>query len=168
MSEKTRAMEPFEEIIRDAGQGWLIDWYAPKEQALPALRQILETTNTRARERLGVNGPRLTPEDLVAEYHRNPQRVGAFLQVLGSVRTPDILVMVWRIIQGMNVAELRVNYRAHNGFEMTVRLSSPYGEGDEVYESKDIDDSVILRHLGVMKMDGMPIFDGFYPLHVGA
>jgi hypothetical protein len=76
--------------------------------------------------------------------------------------------MVWRILQGMNIAELRLDYASEDTFRMTVRLRSPYEDGDdETYESEDIDDAVILRHLGVMKMDDKPIFDGFYPLNVG-
>ena len=166
MSEAVSSTDSFERIIREAGQGWLIDWYAPKDQALPALRQTLATADARAQARLGRNAPRLTPEVLVAEYDRNPHRISAFLQVLGSVTTPDLLVMVWRIIQGMSISELRVNYRSEDRFEMSVLLTSPYGDHDEPYESTNIDDSVILRHLGVMKMDGLPIFDGFYPLNV--
>jgi hypothetical protein len=162
------ATDPFENIIRASGQGWLIDWYAPKEQALPNLRKILATANARGRTRLGGNAPTLTPESLVAEYERNPHKVGAFLQVIGSVATPDILVMVWRILQGMNITELRINYLTEHTFEMAVRLSSADAGGeDEVYQSQDIDDAVILRHLGVMKMNEMPIFDGFYPLNLG-
>jgi hypothetical protein len=168
MTAHAPAPDPFEQIIRDAGQGWLIDWYAPKDQALPKLREILATANARGRARLGGNAPTLTPESLAAEYKRNPHKVSAFLQVVGSVHTPDILVMVWRILQGMNIAELRLDYASEDTFRMTVRLRSPYEDGDdETYESEDIDDAVILRHLGVMKMDDKPIFDGFYPLNVG-
>jgi hypothetical protein len=159
--------DPFEQMIRASGQGWLIDWHAPKEQALPRLRQILAEVNAKARIRLGGNAPNLTPEALIAEYRRNPHKVNAFLQVIGSVATPDILVMVWRIIQGMNIAELTLHYLSEQSFNMTVRLSSPYdGGGEETYESQDIDDAVILRHLSVMKMDEKPVFDGFYPLQL--
>jgi hypothetical protein len=158
-------IDPFEQVIRASGQGWLIDWYAPKDQALPHLRKILADANARGQVRLGGNAPMLTPETLIAEYRRNPHKVNAFLQVIGSVATPDILVMVWRILLGMNIAELTLNYLSEQSFNMTVRLSSQ-GGGDEIYESHDIDDAVILRHLSVMKMDNKPIFDGFYPLNL--
>ena len=167
MSDAT-ATDPFEQIIRASGQGWLIDWYAPKEEAMPNLRQILVTVNARARALFGGSAPSLTPESLVAEFKRNPHKVGAFLQVIGSVKTPDILVMVWRILQGMNIAQLTVNYVSEQAFEMSVRLTSPdHGGREEVYQSQNIDDAVILRHLGAMKMNDLPIFDGFYPLNLG-
>ena len=162
--------DPLEQIIRASGEGWLIDWYAPKEQALPNLRQILAAANAQGRARLGASAPPLTPESLVAEHARNPHKVRAFLQVIGSVATPDLLVMVWRILQGMNIAEVRLEYASQQAFQMAVRLTSSYEDGaeDEVYESEDINDAVILRHLGIMKMNGAPVFDGFYPLNVGS
>jgi hypothetical protein len=161
------ASDPFEKLIRDAGQGWLIDWHAPKEQALPNLRKILAVADDRGKERLGGNAPKLTPETLIAEYQRNPHKVKGFLQIIGSVHTPDFLVMVWRILQGMNIGGLMVAYQSEKSFRMEVRLKSPYEAAeDEVYHSEDIDDAVVLRHLGMMKMDNQPIFDGFYPLNV--
>ena len=30
-------LDPLEEVIRKAGEGWLIDWYKPSDQALPHL-----------------------------------------------------------------------------------------------------------------------------------
>jgi hypothetical protein len=159
--------DPLEDVIRKSGQDWLIDWYAPREQALPNLRRILATVYERARARLGYNAPHLTPDGLANEYARNPHKVTAFLQIIGAVATPDILLMVWRILQGMNIAEIRMNYLDQQEFTLYVRLSSPYESGDdEVYESHDIDDAVVLRHLGTMKIGDAPIFDGFYGLRL--
>ena len=153
--------DPFEEVIRRSGQGWLIDWHAPKDQAIPNLRRMLSDANESGRLRLGDNAPELTPEAVVREYSLNPHKVHAFLQVVGSVRTPHILLMVWRILQGMNIAEIRMNYESERVYSMSVRLGQ-----DEVYESNDIDDAVVFRHLGIMKMGDAPLFDGFYPLNV--
>jgi len=162
----TISADPFEKLLRDAGQGYLIDWYAPKNAALPGLRRLLDAADRRAGERLGDNAPRLTPEHLVAEFQRNPQKVQAFLQVLTPV-SPDMLVMAWRILQGMRVQTLRVDYLYSSHFRLHIELSSPYG-GDEpeVYESENIDDAAVLRHLGIMKMDNRPVFDGFYALNL--
>ena len=159
--------DPFEQLIRTSGQGWLIDWYAPKDQAMPNLRRILADANARGQARLGGNAPDLTYGALIAEHRRNPHKVTAFLQVIGRVKSPDILVMVWRILQGMNIAELRFEYASQQTFQMRVRLSSPDdGGNDEIYESEDIDDAGILRHIGIMKVDEKPVFDGFYPLNL--
>jgi hypothetical protein len=160
--------DSFERLIRDAGQGWLIDWHAPKHQALPHLRAMLANANDRAVARLGGRAPILTPESLIAAYQRNPHKVRAFLQVTASITTPDILVMVWRILQGMNVSKLTVEYQSEQRFKMSVELS-PLNDSDgeqESYESEKIEDAVILRHFGIMKRDGAPIFDGFFPLNL--
>ena len=80
-----------------------------------------------------------------------------------SAGTPQIRVMVWRILQGMSIETIRLEYRAEGTFMLSVRLVSPYGQTED-YESSDIDDAVVLRHLGIMKMDEKGIFDGFVPL----
>jgi hypothetical protein len=155
--------DSFEQMIRDAGEGWLIDWHAPKTDT--HLRELLGRADEQARRRLATNAPRLTPEDLVREYRRNPHKVRAFLQILSSVASPDILVMAWRILEGMAVAEIRMEYEAESKFRLYVKLAPPPGEtASEEYESTDIDDAVVLRHLGIMKIDGRPLFDGFYAL----
>jgi hypothetical protein len=159
-------MDPFEAMIRDAGESHLIDWYAPNEDALRYLRGLLAKADDRARERFGANAPRLTSEYLVDEYKHNPHKVQAFLQMLASL-SPDMLVMVWRILQGMGVAAIRMEYDAEASFNLHLRLVSP---GDlssvEEYASTDIDDAVVLRHMGISKMNGRPLFDGFYALNV--
>jgi hypothetical protein len=160
--------DPFEKLIRDAGEDWLIDWYAPREAALPHFREVLARADNAARERLGGNGPRLTPEALIDMHSRNPHKVRAFLQVMGSIASPHILVMVWRILQGMGIAAIRMEYDAEGKFHLYVTLSSPRVDGtpEEEYESNDIDDSVILRHLGRIRMGSQGIFDGFYALNL--
>jgi hypothetical protein len=161
------ATDPFEKMIRDAGEGWLVDWYRPREQAVPHLQAVLRRVSDAAVRRMGGDAPSLTPKSLAATYEKNPHKVRAFLQVLDSVSSPDILVMVWRILQGMNIAAIRMAYDATGQFHLYVTLSSPYDQATEEYESTDIDDAVILRHLGTMKMDGQGIFDGFYALNLG-
>lgn len=163
----TAITDPFEAMIRDAGEDWLLDWYAPPQDALPHLREILRSADDVARERLGGNAPRLTPEALVTMYAENPHKVRAFLQVLGSVASPHMLVMVWRILHGMGIEAIRMGYDATEPFHLYVRLSSPYAHGTaEEYESSDIDDAVVLRHLGTLKMGNQGIFDGFYAFNL--
>lgn len=162
MSQTTQT-DPFEQTIRKSGQGYLIDWHQPQDQALPNLRRIIADTDASGRQRLGEDWEALTPESIAAGFDENPQKVTAFLQVIGTVRTPAILVMVWRILDGANIAQLSVDYQSELHFRMRVTLESSFG-GEEIYESNDIDDAVILRHIGVMKMNDRPVFDGFYPL----
>lgn len=122
--------------------------------------------NRLAQERLGGDAPHLTESSLLAEYKRNPLKVKAFFQALGGSRSPDMLLMAWRIIQGMGIKEIRVAYRRRESFEATVVLESPYGEEDRPYVSSDIQDFALFRHIGILEISGRPVFDGFYPLRL--
>lgn len=155
-----------EQAIRHADEGWLIDWFKPPENAIPYLRERLEDANRRARERLGGNAPDLSEEALVELYNRYPLKVKGFFQVLGGTRTADMLLMAWRIIQGMEIKEVQMDYQRQDHFQIRVILQSPYGEEDQPYESPEIQDFALFRHIGTMEIGGKPIFDGFYPLKV--
>ncbi len=157
-----------EEAIRHAGEGWLIDWFEPRDKAMPFLRQRLEDAAHRARERLGGDAPNLSEAALVDLYNQYPQKVRGFFQVLGGTRTSDILLMAWRIIQGMEIKNIQMDYHRQDHFVMRVTLESPYGEEDELYESISIQDFIVFRHIGTMEISGTPVFDGFYPLKLKA
>ena len=155
-----------EEAIRHSGEGWLIDLSPPREKAIAYLRQQLVEVTRRARERLKGNAPDLSETALVELYNQYPLKVKGFFQVLGGTRTPDMLLMAWRIIQGMDIKDIQMDYRRQHHFRIRVTLESPYGEEDELYESTVIQDFALFRHVGIMEISGKPVFDGFYPLQV--
>jgi hypothetical protein len=162
----TQQSTSLEQAIRESGEAWLIDRFRPPTEAMDHLHRKLDEVDRRARERLGSNAPRLTESSLLAEYKRNPLKVKAFFQALGGSRSPDMLLMAWRIIQGMEVKEIRIAYRRQDTFEATVVLESPYGEEDSPYVSSDIQDFALFRHIGILEISGRPVFDGFYPLRL--
>ena len=162
----TASSSALEQIIRESGEDWLIDWFQPPERALDHIRDTLATVTRVAEERLGADAPRLSEETLAAEYQQNPHRVRAFLQALGGQRSPQMLLMVWRILQGMEVKQLQVQFQRQQEFQLRVVLESPYGEEDAPYVSDSILDFALLRQLGMQEAGGAPAFDGFYPLRV--
>ena len=166
MSTSSLSSSVLEETIQRAGEGWLLDWSPPGEKPIDRIRQTLVDVDNRAKERLGGNAPQISEATLSEEYRRNPQRVRGFLQALGATRTPDMLLMAWRIIQGMEVKEVRIGYRRQQTFEMAVILESPYGEEDAPYTSTHISDFTLFRHIGVFDIGGRPVFDGFYALRL--
>lgn len=155
-----------EDAIRHAGEGWLIDMYAPPQDAVPHLCNLLDTVTQRGRELLGADAPDLNEAALVDLYNRYPRKVKAFFQALGGTRAPDMLLMAWRIIQGMEIKEVQLTYRRQDHFHVRVVLESPYGAQDEPYESDVIGDFALFRHIGIMEIGQKPVFDGFYPLLV--
>ena len=110
--------------------------------------------------------PDLSEDAIVAEFARNPQKVRGFFQALGGTRTPDMLLMAWRIIQGMEIKEIQLSYQRQQAFEVRVVLQSPYGGEDAPYISSNIHDFALLRQIGVHEVSGRPVFDGFYALKV--
>lgn len=155
-----------EEAIRESGEGWLIDSFAPPSQAIAYFRLKLETIQSRATELLRTGAPELTESSLVREYARNPYRVKGFFQALGGERSPDMLLMAWRIIQGMEIKEFHIDHRRQESFEMTVVLVSPNGDQDPPYRSTNARDLALFRHIISLEVSGRPVFDGFYALRL--
>lgn len=162
----TASSSKLEQIIRESGEDWLIDWFQPPEQALDHIRSLLAAVTEVAEERLGADAPQVTETSLAEEYQQNPHRVRAFLQALGGQRSPQMLLMVWRILQGMEVKQLDVQFRRQQEFRLQVVLESPDGDEDAPYVSDSILDFALLRQLGMQEAGGAPAFDGFYPLRV--
>lgn len=152
-----------ERLLRGSGLDWMITMFAPPDRAIPHLLEQLDRVEAEYRARIEVDGP-FTPEALVAEAERNPHQVQAFLQALGTSRSAEMLVMVWRILQGLSIREVAMDYREQESFGLVVILARP-GEGQDVleeYRSSDINDAALVRHFGITTVDGRPLFDGFY------
>ncbi|MBI4580709.1 MAG: hypothetical protein HY718_13465 [Planctomycetes bacterium] len=150
-------------LIRSAGEEWLIESPEPSDKVLAGLRSAIDEVNRLAAERLGRSSPRIDVDSLVREQERNPHKVRAFLQALGSTESPEMLLMVWRILEGRGIQSVHLEYRLQKTFSLHVCLQSVHGEPDEKYKSANVYDAVLLRHLGIMTMDNEPILDGFYP-----
>ena len=155
-----------EQIIRKSGEGWLIDTFAPPEKAIDHLRQTLASVDRRARELLDGNAPDFSEEAIANAFTSHPQRMRAFFQALGGSRTPEMLLMVWRILQGLEIRRIEVGYVRQNEFRLEVELESPFGDVPETYASHNVHDFKLLRHIGVHEIGGRPVFDGFYALKV--
>jgi hypothetical protein len=154
-----------EQLIRDNDLGWMIDMYAPPDRALPSLIEQLTrlTAEFGNRFRYEVS---FAPEQLRTEAERNPHKIRAFLQALAANGSMDMLLMVWRILQGLSIRGVTMNYVEQQAFSLVVTLARPGQDQDdlETYSSSDINDAALLRHFGITTLDGRPLFDGFFPL----
>jgi len=74
--------------------------------------------------------------------------------------------MVWRILQGLSIREVVMNYREQREFSLSVTLARPGEEKEQLekYHTDDINDAALLRHFGITTVDGRPLFDGFLPM----
>jgi hypothetical protein len=160
--------EILETLLRKNGLGWMIDMCASKDQVVPAYVDLLSRVAAEYRSRYGV-AVSFTPEALQAESERNPHKVRAFLQLLHPNRLPAMLVMVWRVLQGLSIRKVTMTYCERESFRLSFTLARSGDNGQdqlETYESTDITDAALVRHLGVTKVGGKPLFDGFYPLRL--
>jgi hypothetical protein len=153
-----------EKLLRTNDLGWMIDWFSPPDQAIGFLKSFLEKVDQEAHAKFGNNAPRFTEAALEKEFAQNPHKVKAFLQALGATRSSQMLLMVWRILQGKRIQRTQLTYQEEKEFRLEVVLSSPENKTEERYVSTDIGDAALLRHFGIMRVDNKPVFDGFYPL----
>lgn len=158
--------EPLVNVIRTCGEDWLLDWFPGGEaEAIAHLRGMLDKASRRYKERYAQRN-RITPiseSALFDEAKANRHRATAFLQALGETSNPELLVMVWRILHGDTIKRVELMHLHGQSFRFRAVLESDDGLTQD-YESSDIEDAALLRHLGVLKIDNQPVFDGFYPL----
>jgi hypothetical protein len=150
-----------ERLLRGNELGWMIDLYAPKDGAIPFLLGQLDAVKAEYRRRIGEDIP-LTAEGLNDYAEANPHKIRAFLQALAITRSLEMLVMVWRILQGLTIQRVEMKYQALSAFSLEVDLAT--GSTPETYRSTDIKDAALLRNFGIGSVDGKPLFDGFFPL----
>jgi hypothetical protein len=154
-----------EHLLRKHDLGWMIDLSEHREQALPALLEQLDRLSGEFRKRFGYDVS-FTAEALQAEDERNPHKIAAFLQALGASGTLDMLLMVWRILQGLSIREVTMRYREQDTFSLSVTLARPEESPDQLesYHTDNIHDATLLRRFGIASVNGRPLFDGFFPL----
>ena len=143
----------------------MIDMDSPREQAIPFLPDQLRRLTLEFEKRFQYS-VLFTPEQLDAEAKRNPHKIRPFLQAMAATGTTEMLLMVWRILQGLSIHRVKLRYVEQSSFQLVVVLARP-GEGTEAWEeytSDDINDAKLLRHFGITTVDGAPLFDGFFPL----
>ncbi len=158
--------EVLRRLLHAQGFGPILQAYSPSpDDLLSRLLAILDKVAAEYHARAGSSTP-FTLEALVAESSRNPHKVRAFFQATRLTNTPEMLVMVWRILEGFSIQEIKMNYQKRCIFEFVVVLSRPESqtEPQETYRSTTIFDARLLRHFGTATAAGQPSFNGFFPL----
>ena len=141
---------------------WAIKIFHPSDQAgkyfaeqLDALKLLMEQRS------LGECVP--TIASLQSLGKTNPYMLDAFLEALVSLRTSEMIAAAWRVIQGMQVEKIEMQFEYGKSFALRISLLSPYGEIED-YSTSDIVDMNFLRHLIKSKSDNRPIINGFFAL----
>jgi hypothetical protein len=145
--------------------GWVLEIFGPSDRFLPIWIDQLNQAAAEYRTRFGVSVS-FAPETLEAEAAKNPHKIRAFLQAFCVASSPAMLVMVWRILQGLKIQEIKMAYHERKSFELIVVLAPPWTNQEQLeeYKSQDIRDANLLRHFGTGSIDGRPLIHGFYTL----
>ena len=153
-----------EQLIRENDLGWMIDMYAPPDPAVPFLITQLTglTAEFRNRFRYDVS---FAPNNFAQRQRATRIKSGPSSRLAAS-GSMDMLLMVWRILQGLSIRDVKMNYVEQKAFKLVVTLAGPGQDQTdlETYSSEDINDAALLRHFGITTVDGRPLFDGFFPL----
>ena len=75
--------------------------------------------------------------------------------------------MTWRLLQDAQIRALDLTYRRCENFHMRIELPPGKDDVPDLYESGDITDLSLLRHVGITRVNGQPLLDGFYALRLG-
>lgn len=164
-----------EDLIRGCRLDHAIDGFVPRDQALPHYlqqlslvgREIVRRGLARPDDLDDRGSPWPTVTTLESLWDNAPIECAAFLQALVTVRSPELLLASWRLLQGLVVQSCRLDYVCGQTFQLKIELGAP-GEdaATEAYTSTDIFDLPFVRHLSYKKLNNAPVIDGFLPLRL--
>jgi hypothetical protein len=142
--------------LEKTGSGWLLSYWGQDaeknlEKLVTELKGFVQEYRHRFKE---------TP-DLIELVEANPVKAAAFFQLDTLLASRGMKVMIWRLLLGSEISELKFRYKAGAAASLLVRLVTPYGE-EETYQSKDASDFRILRHVGVTGVGGQSLLQGYY------
>lgn len=103
--------------------------------------------------------------DPFALLEANSYRAAAFFQTFtGAPITLEMRLMVWMVIHGAEFVQLDFEYRGPGDATLCVVVKPPGGRlvKAETFKSADLWDFQILRHIGLLAVDGVPSLDGYH------
>jgi hypothetical protein len=153
-----------EELVRSIELGWRLDLYGPLDQWIAYLQRRLHDGDEAARAKFADGSVRLTLNDVAALARQSPDKARAFVEQLFVQGAPEMLVMVWRVLNGADIGTVHMDLAQANRFHLEITLRPDRGGTEERYESDDISDLYVLRQFGISKLNGkLPLLVGFYP-----
>ena len=157
------AIPDLQALVRAADPSGFYDRLLSAPPSYAAVGELLEAADAVATGRFSDGSVRLRLDDLIRLHAQAPHQVLAFVQALTETGSPEMLVMVWRILRGMRIENVDLRYAATASFRMAVTLRPQRGTDEERYESDDVFDFNLLRHVSLSKVRGRPMLDGFFP-----
>lgn len=140
-------------LLDGAGLGWL---GRSDASAVSGLLGELDKAGAEYQSRFG------TRVDLLAACNARPEDTRALLQALAASVSPPLLAMVARVLlRKAEVVEVRFDFVSQRSSRLHLVVADPEGARHE-FDSDRLWDVEVLRHFGLMMVDGKPAIDGFY------
>lgn len=147
--------EKVAEAFKKSGRGWLVEHSSAAQILTQTTRDLGEFADEYQRR----FGERPDPFALLDEI---PHKGRAFFQVfVGTPITLDMRILIWRLLLGVELLAIRLDYKREGDFELVVALETHKGEREE-YRSTNAWDFRVLRQVGLLSVDGQAILDGFF------
>ncbi len=138
---------------------WILEY--PKEQEQRhLLLEVVAKEIDEFREAFNQRFRRLPdPFDLIND---NTEKATAFFEIFGGPPlSVDIRILIWRLIEGAEIREIDVRYERKRPFSARFVIGNR-GSVDEIYETNHPWDFTVLRHLGMLTVDGKLVLEGYY------
>lgn len=156
-AEQTRALR---QLFDSAGVGWALEGDVEAE-AHRHLRE-LEAVEAEYQRRLSTPlSPRLL-DQLVADS----EALAPLIQAFASPISAPIRVMIYCILKGADVRRVRYDYEHERRSHLVIDIELPTGQALS-FESEELWDAEVLRHLGMTKRGGRPVLEGYYAFRRG-
>jgi len=155
--------EKWANVIRECQEDWMLTGFRDQAEALEHFTSILDQAYAAYSRRFSTAVSLLNDATLFDECDRNRHKVTAFVQAVPKVSVPEMLVMVWRVLEGDRIEQVAMNYKFGDSFSLRIALRNQEANlSEDIYESQDIKDAALLRNFGISKVSGKPLFGGFY------
>ena len=144
------------QLFSAAGLDWLFTDGAPAR--LAQIRQEMHEVELDYRQRFARD------LDLFALCAQDVAQKRALPETFAASMSVHIRTKVVRIFEGAWIDSISLEYRYRQHCRIAVQLLMPHEElhGNDRFVTENFWDAEVLRHLGMMTADGLPVFYGYF------
>jgi len=161
VADKTRLKEALEK----SGSGWIFGyWGEEAEKHLKKLAADLGSFQREYKRRF-----KETP-DVFALVDVNPPKAAAFFHLDSLRASREMKILIWRLMLGADIEQIDLKYKAGKVFALRITLIAPCDveeEDKEEYVTTSTSDFRVLRHFGLIGVEGGFEIQGYYGLKGG-
>lgn len=156
MSTPTEPAE-VERAFMETGNGWILNM-AGRGAILKQVAREIDEFIIEYKRRFG------NPPDPFALLDENPVKAAGFFELYTNPPiSMDMRVAVWQLIHGADIHSVQFAYDRDRGTELVIKLTSGRRRTLEEYRGDSLADFVVIKHIGVLTLNGREVLDGYYP-----